>query len=569
MWQALTGRKKQRPPPVTGVRPGATLDGGTVELVPPGALLGERLRHQLTAMRFESGLPEEEFKNDVRGPILACAEWVQQLPGSRNESHCEAGGLVRLAVECAAVALRRADGKVFHAPGQGVLGGVQHDTAWRHAAILGALFVIVGRGVARWRVSSEDGRHTWNPYVAGLHQWVPSVGGCHYRVRSAPPATSMGRAGAAAWLAAQCLESGQLTRLQHGDGRIMGALMDVLGGHKTSMLGEIVEDARVAVICEDMNRVRQHPGRPPARLEQQVLSVIRGLVQDRWTVNSSEGRVWVGRGGVYLAWQRAAEDIRVRMRAEYEQAPDLDAIQLAALLLKHGLVEPNPNAGGKPRAEMELKVTLEDKGMQAQMTCVRLTDPRIFALHVEGVAPVPLGMADAEAGRPAEAKTAFDQEPPPIAEIPEWIQAADAPPDREKGDVRGRCARARPKRARASREKEKQAAEHEPRADGGQGEPLPALARYGEVGRVLSHVARAPGRACTRMDEGVALPYSALKGQMSPKAFLEQCRIQAILVEDKPRAGEVNGPGPREPYILLAPHLAKAMGVAGPDRRKA
>ena len=71
------------------------------------------------------------------------------------------------------------------------------------------------------------------------------------------------------------------------------------------------------------------------------------------------------------------------------------------------------------------------------------------------------------------------------------------------------------------------------------------------------------------MDEGVALPYSALKGQMSPKAFLEQCRIQAILVEDKPRAGEVNGPGPREPYILLAPHLAKAMGVAGPDRRKA
>ena len=569
MWQALTGRKKQRPPPVTGVRPGATLDGGTVELVPPGALLGERLRHQLTAMRFESGLPEEEFKNDVRGPILACAEWVQQLPGSRNESHCEAGGLVRLAVECAAVALRRADGKVFHAPGQGVLGGVQHDTAWRHAAILGALFVIVGRGVARWRVSSEDCKRTWNPYVAGLHQWVPSVGGRYYRVRSAPPATSMGRAGAPAWLAARCLEAGQLRRLQHGDGRIMGALMDVLGGHKTSMLGEIVEDARVAVICEDTNRARQHPGRPPARLEQQVLSVIRGLVQDRWTVNSSEGRVWVGRDGVYLAWQRAAEDIRVRMRAEYERAPDLDATRLAALLLKHGLVEPNPGAGGEARAEMELKVTLEEKGMQAQMTCVRLTDPRIFALHVEGVAPVPLGMAEAEASFPAEGKAALGEEPAPVSEMPEWIRDADAPPEREEGKGRGRRARARPKRARASREKQEQAAQNEPRADSGQSEPLPALARYGEVGRVLSDVARAPERACTRMDEGVALPYSALKGQMSPKAFLEQCRIQAILVEDEPRAGEVNGPGPREPYILLAPHLAKAMGVAGPDGKKA
>ena len=568
MWHTLRARRQEGRPPAAILSLDGLLDGSPVALVPPSALLGERLRHQLTAMRFESGLPEEEFESDIKGAILACADWVQQLPASRNESHREPGGLVRMAVECAAVSLRRADGTIFPTPGRGLAGGVMADTAWRYAAVLAALFVSVGRGVAHWQVHTADGNHRWNPYSQGLHRWLPTVGARQYRIGSASPAASVSRAGAGAWIAARCLDERRLTRLEHGEGHILGALVDVLGGHKESTLGRIIEDALGAVIAEDRNRARQHPGRPPASTEQQLLSVIRDLAQCRWTVNTPDGRVWAAADGVFLAWRPAAADILARWRAKFKGGEDMSARALAALLLEHGLLERNPDAAPGAAAEWPCVLQLSDAEPQMPVVCVRLTDPRIFALNLVGKAPVRLRIEEKERPQPVavpvqDAATSPQEDPPLPESPPEWL---------DKQDEEGKQSRQRPNgadrkgRARTAPAPKRTAARRETAPDkhmrAAPQDVLPALARYGEVGRVLSRLAMAEQRALAVLPEGIAVPYSAVKELMQPKAFIEQCRIQAILAEDGPRAGEPAGPGPKEPYILLAPHVGKAMGVS-------
>ena len=524
-----------------------------MEPVPPAALLGEQLRRQLTAMRLESGLQEADFDSAVRAPILASAQWVQRLPASHDGSHREAGGLVRLAVECAAMALRRADGKLFHAPGRGPAGGVRSDTAWRYAAVLAALFSTIGRRVARWRVFSEEGEGPWNPYALGIEEWLAGLGSARYRVALAPPAAGIARAGAGACIAARCLDRAQFERLDHDDGEIVGALVDVLGSYEASTLGQIVREARGAVIAEDVNRARQHPGRLPTPVEQQVLGVMRALMAERWTVNTAGGRVWVAQDAVYLNWNRAAEDIVRRWRADYEDGPDLDAAALAALLLEHGLIVPGPSSGPEPSAQIQVILKPNDADSRVELTCVRLADPRIFALNVEGVWPVSVVPANGGPGRlqPAD-RPPPDDGPPP----------AEPPPERDDEHPGPTPA---PRQAAARKRRPDPAGEETPPA----GEPsavppLPELSAYGEVGRVLSDIARAPQPLCSVIGDGVAVPHSAIKGRMPPRAFIEQCRMQGILADDKPRPGHTDGSGPAQPYILLAAHLADSLSGGRP-----
>ena len=362
MWQLLTGRRRADTDAPPALASGNVIDGPALELVPASVLLGERVRQRLTAMRLESGMEETEFARLIMAPMAAIAAWVQQVPATPDEHHSEAGGLMRLAVECATVAMRRADGKLFHRPGSGPAGGVQSDTAWRHAAVLAALFCAIGRHVGHWRVQNAAGDCTWNPYACGLHEWVPKHSPGGYVITGAEPSNSVSRAGAGAWIAARCLDAGCLSRLQHGDGAPMGALVDVLGGHTESTLGGVVEAASKAVMAEDRNRARLHPARRMPPIQQQLLGVMRGLVQYRWNLNQPGGRLILGPDGVYLHWDRAAQDILARWRADHHADPGIGPEQLGALLLEHGLAEPNPDAADGQTPLRRVLVTPHEDG---------------------------------------------------------------------------------------------------------------------------------------------------------------------------------------------------------------
>ena len=527
MWQVPKGRDRTPEPESPVVLATVVVDGPPLALVPATALLGEALQPRLMAMRLESGLEETEFNRLILGPILACADWVQQLPATRDEHHREAGGLVRAAVESAGVAMRRADGRLFHRPGMEPAGGVRSDTAWRYAAVLGALFTTIGDGLGRWRVCDAQGEHAWNPYAMGLSEWVPALGAHAYRVTATVPADNVSRAGAGAWLAARCLGARRLERFSRGDARVMGALLDVLGGHTRSTLGAIVEDAKNAVRAEDRNRSRPHPAKPPP-VEQQLLGVMRGLVQYRWNVNQPQGRVLLGPDAVYLQWRSAAEDILVRWRADHQGNPDVGPDELAQMLLEHGLVEANPGAPGGPSPIFHVSVKMTGDGLRVPMACVRLPDPRIFGLDLAGA-------------RPVEVEVAAAPEPERQAQPAAGPAPADAPPDPRPGGP-----------------------SEQPPAPGTVTERvLPGLARYGELGETLSRVAGQRG-ALIRIEDGVALRAAALKGLCTRRRFLEQARRQGILADHDARSGPIAAEGPNEPHIVLVPRMAKLLGMADP-----
>ena len=577
MWQLLTGRRRADTDAPPALASGNVIDGPALELVPASVLLGERVRQRLTAMRLESGMEETEFARLIMAPMAAIAAWVQQVPATPDEHHSEAGGLMRLAVECATVAMRRADGKLFHRPGSGPAGGVQSDTAWRHAAVLAALFCAIGRHVGHWRVHNAAGDCTWNPYACGLHEWVPKHGPGGYVITGAEPSNSVSRAGAGAWLAARCLDAGCLSRLQHGDGAPMGALVDVLGGHTESTLGGVVEAASKAVMAEDRNRARLHPARRMPPVQQQLLGVMRGLVQYRWNLNQPGGRLILGPDGVYLHWDRAAQDILARWRADHHADPGIGPEELGALLLEHGLAEPNPDAADGQTPLRRVLVTPHEDGPTVPATCVRLPDPRIFALDVAGAVAVDVRpLEKGTRGRETEGTGAATRERARSASA-ERTRRAGAPPERK----------SRPGAGAGGASPEEGGHTEAPAAPGETGDRerpaatpsaapaappdgcLPGMGRYGEVGRILSTLAAREG-ALTPVEDGVALRASALQGRMTPKRFLEQARQQGIVLSTKPRPGAAEGTAPDEPYIVLVPRMAKLLGmersVHGPPR---
>lgn len=574
MWKLLTGRRQADTPEPAALASGQVIDGPALELVPASVLLGERVRQRLTAMRLESGMEEKDFARLIMAPMAAIAEWVQQVPATPDEYHCEAGGMMRLAVECATVAMRRADGKLFHRPGTGPAGGVQSDTAWRHAAVLAALFCTIGRHVGHWRVQNATGDRTWNPYAYGLREWVPKHSPGGYVITGAQPTNSVSRAGAGAWIAAKCLDAGCLSRLQHGDGAPMGALVDVLGGHTESTLGSVVEAASRAVMAEDRNRARLHPARRMPPVQQQLLSVMRGLVQFRWNINQPGGRLIMGPDGVYLHWERAAEDILARWRADHHADPAIGPKELGTLLLEHGLVEPNPDAANGPTPLQRVLVTPHEDGPTVPATCVRLPDPRIFALDVAGVQAVDVRPLKTETReRRTQGPGAASHEPAVGAAEPERADSGEHAP-REvvpRAQKPRRTARAgaskdegRPRKATATARETGEpqrsgvtpSAAPAPTPDG----YLPGMGRYGEVGRVLSTLAGREG-TLVPVEDGVALRASALQGRMTPKRFLAQARQQGILVSSRPRPGAADRTAPDEPHIVLVPRMAKLLGM--------
>ncbi|MCY3731757.1 MAG: TraI domain-containing protein [Rhodospirillaceae bacterium] len=552
MWQVLKERNRTPEPESPVLLATVVVDGPPLALVPATALLGEALQPRLMAMRLESGLEETEFNHLILGPIRACADWVQQLPATRDEHHREAGGLVRAAVESASVAMRRADGKLFHRPGQEPAGGVRSDTAWRYAAVLGALFTTIGDGLGRWRVCSAQGDHAWNPYAMGLSEWLPALGAQAYRVTATAPGDNVSRAGAGAWLAARCLGAHRLERFSRGDAKVMGALVDVLGGHTRSTLGSIVEDAKNAIRAEDRNRSRPHPTKPPP-VEQQLLSVMRRLVQYRWNVNQPQGRLLLGPDAVYLQWRSAAEDILVRWRADHQGSPDVGPQELAQMLLEHGLVQANTDAPGGPSPIFHVSVKMAGDEPRVPIMCVRLPDPRIFGLDPAGARPVmvevvatPESERQAEPARPAAGPATGDAPAEHDAQCRRGIEGADGGPEPPAPAPGG-------------------PSERPPAPERVAGRLLPGLARYGELGKTLSRVAKQQG-ALSRIEDGVALRAAALKGLSSRRRFLEQARQQGILADDDARSGPIGGEGPNEAHIVLVPRMAKLLGMADPAR---
>lgn len=528
-----------------------------VELLEPAHLLHAHA-NRLNALRLESGYNSDQFEELVRSAFLKTAEWIHCLPATRAENHSEAGGLLRLAVETACLAFRRADGKFLAGPVSSDVRHRERDRVWRYAALLGGMFRSVGRCVTHVRATSAASPLTWNPLQEGLWAWQRRIGANRIQIDWRDGTDARPTASASAWLAARIIPNSALAYLQSADDTLPELLLRVINGDRSGRVCEIVDEAYQAAIDHDIARRGSDDAtvKVGVQLEYRLLDALRGLVREKWTMNSPGSRLWCTQQGVFLTWKPAVNDMLMRMRAEGINGLPRDPDIIAELLIEHGVLVANPSVTSGLKHYHKLLPQVRGAPKQS-LEVVRIADAELIGLQVHGVDPIPAEIVGSSAATSSE-QHASSAEPEPLQlpleredhtrEVVPLRERADTPPALQPASPKGQAA--------------------------GPAAQLDRLKRFGLPGAVLQklaeHVARNPdSKAIARTPDGIAIAYpdGVAPHCPEPQEFLASCEAQGLLVPEDAAARRFVRTRKSDErhlplrYIVLAPRIARHLSL--------
>ena len=371
------------------VSPPAPESAGEVSpLTPPQALL---LTHEarLDVLRLESGYGAAQFATLFEEVIRDVAEYVHVLPATRAENHSERGGLLRLAIESAAFSFRRADGQFLAGNVHTDVGNRERERVWRYALFLAGLLQPIGRSATAVAVSSEDAELQWNAYECGLWAWARRVGARELNIEWRDGTDGKPELASAVWIAGRVLPQAAFSYMSTGGSAVLEVLVALLGGIRSGRSGDILEEARQAVINQDLLQMggarRSESG--GISIEAYLVDALRSLIREKWTVNTAGGRLWVAREGVFLMWRAAIADIALKLRAAGVTQAPRDPDTLAELLIERGVLTINPDAVGS--IKHYYRIVPQTKGIPRQpLEVVRLADPKALALDTDVIEPI-------------------------------------------------------------------------------------------------------------------------------------------------------------------------------------
>jgi len=527
-----------------------------VELVEPAQLLNAHA-NRLNALRLESGYNSDQFQELVRAAFLNTAEWIHCLPATRAENHSEAGGLLRLAVETACLAFRRADGKFLAGPVSSDVRHRERDRVWRYATLLGGMVRSVGRCVTHLRVTSTAGQLTWNPLQEGLWTWERRVGATRFQIDWRDGTDSRPTASASAWLASRIIPNYALAYLQSADDTLPELLLRVINGDRSGRVCEIVDEAYQAAIDQDIARRGGGDAtvKVGVQLEYRLLEALRALVREKWTLNSPGSRLWCTQQGVFLNWKPAVNDMLVRMRAEGINGLPRDADVIAELLLGHGVLAANPSVTTGLKHYYKLLPQMRGAPRQS-LEVVRIVDAELIGLQTHGVDPIPAEIVGSSGG-------AGSEQEPSTAE-PELLELPLEGGVRAPAEILIRDKTEAPSPQQALPKSQPMRSETQ----------LDRLKRFGLPGAVLQklaeQLAREPdSKTVARTPDGVAIafPEGVAPHCRDPQEFLASCEAQGILVSEDAAARRFirtrkvgEGQLPLR-YIVLAPRIARHLSL--------
>lgn len=569
-------------------------------------------RSRMDGLRLESGYGPEQFERLIESAVYQTADYAHFLPATRHENHSESGGLLRLALESACLAYRRAEGEFL----TGTVGAdVRHrerDRIWRYAVFLAALFRPLGRCVTALRVAS--GREVWNPYQESLWAWLRRVGASEIDLQWRDGVDARPERASSIWVASRIVPAASLAFLQRAGDPLPEVFLQLLDGAAAGRANEIIADTYQAVVDQDLLRVgrSREPELVGVAIEYRLLDALRGLIRERWTLNAPGGRLWATRHGVFLQWKAAANDIAVRLRAEGINGAPRDPDTVADLLVAHGVLVPNPEATGALKHYYRIVPHL--RGVPKQpLEVVRIADLEQLGLRAEGVEAIDADLLPATDAASTRSEPVGTQHRLPLTLTP---PAASAPATR--AGSRGKRVSSAAHASQAAQAPSVGAAPGpvgtslvEPSAtashagpgsgptvagerSGGEqsetveanaaapatGPPEPVvamwdgLARFGEAGSTFRALAERlstqpdfPG--VTILEEGIALAYPEAISPFcaEPQQFLMACESQGLLVRDGADGGRIvrsrrgRGSDVPERFIVLSPRIARYLPI--------
>ena len=295
------------------------------------------------------GIDAATFENQVLSVVRRLADYVLNLPASRDAYYCQPGGMFELALDTAFFSLQGTDGHIF--AGRSTISVRRHlEPRWRLATFIAGLLCILERAAGQVIVEDEAGS-CWPALVMPFGTWLQTSPQATYRLGWRADLQDVPGYGILAL--PLVIPAPILTYLSDGNDEVLPALLSSIGGlpryRDHNPLPRLVRRAFALVVnqwletfrsSDDLQHDRSH-------LQRYVLDAMRRLAacHPRWVPNREKSRLWLGGDGLYMVWPQSATDIIGSFEEDELAGMPRSAESILQLLHTSGVLASNQNAG--------------------------------------------------------------------------------------------------------------------------------------------------------------------------------------------------------------------------------
>lgn len=383
-------------------------------------------------LRLHAATDEALFETRFVEPLLRLAGYINVLPATATGLFSGEMGLFRAALETGFFAFQASDGRIFTGS-EGVERRHALEGRWRYLCFLAAVCHPLGRTLERASVTAASGA-PWKRHFSGVTDWAheANVDRLFVSWGADEGDEPIGPSTATLQFLPAIVGAANLQHLQDGAAELVSSLYQLAIGEAGSsrIAHQVVTSCWERIARREAARRPQAFGRLTSGTHQgpYLAGALRALVDDgTWKVNASVLKA--DRGGMYLEWPEASEDlIRFGRDKGYPGWPH-DAPTLAALLKASSLVEVGAGELGLTEIvdeEGEIRHALK---LANPLAVLEDFDPESFAARAPAtlagvLAADPLAKSEAAAAAMDDAAQVD-----PVPEASEQAPAQSVPPD--------------------------------------------------------------------------------------------------------------------------------------------
>lgn len=293
-------------------------------------------------IQLSSGMDDKKFGEFIMPIIRNFAEYVHQLPATKDENHMGAGGLFSLGLNVGFYSYQASDGVMFSGR-ESTEKRRSLEPVWRYASLVAGICSDIYRPLTDVIVVDVKGMQ-WPAEEMPLYVWAKNNNVERYFLRWVENVNSASAHSAASLVVNKIVPAHCMRYICGASPAILPVMMDTIidrpGVQNT--LHQLVSNARYKVIERDAKESPTRYGKLTVgmHLEPHLISAMRRLLASgEWQVNQRKARVWHGSEGTFIVWKTAAAEIVDLLNREKTPGIPPDPETLADILLRAGVFE--------------------------------------------------------------------------------------------------------------------------------------------------------------------------------------------------------------------------------------
>lgn len=343
-------------------------------------------RELITKISYTTRYDEAHFLQWYYPAIRRYARFVHLLPASETHHHRGVGGLLRHGLEASQEALARITNGGT-ALGLDVLGQERRriTPVWELACFLAGLMHDMGKAVTDMKVTSMDGRHTWDPFKSDLIGWLRDNKIDRYCVRFNQGPRHKVHELCTTLVANYVLADDLKSYISQTAPGVLEKLLAAISG--TVIGRNIIHDHMLHAdhksVEHDLKTNRLEPGinsEVGTPIERNLIDAMRRLVKDgTWKPNTPGHCLWMINNSLFIAWKKGSDDLTRSLTKFNVPGIPRDPDVQADILIERDLAKPCLHEGQSLRYWKIAPEVLQKGGeKQVEFQVLRLSSPELI-----------------------------------------------------------------------------------------------------------------------------------------------------------------------------------------------